>query len=459
MNLDDPRYNAETAFYDDIPFPSSSANLKSNRLVDNNYSLIERIGKGGMGEVWSAYDETAERTVVLKFISEKIKNVPGIIETVRGSFKKIHALQHQHICPYYGLSRDAENGLYMIMKFIDGITLDVYRGKVMRDLAAAKSGTGDSAVRSGLTLPVPVPAAGTLDDENLLFPFDDAVQIFGDVAEALDYAHAKKVIHRDIKPQNIMISPTDGVQVIDFGLAEEILTISRFNQVDIDISNKVVAGTRLYMSPEQWRGKYQDAMADQYALAVTIYELFCGRLPFFGTDVAVLRECVLHEEPEPIPGLPDYANAAICRALSKKREDRFENCKTFIDTLAATFSSASGISKPRPVRHRYISRFALSRRLYSTFGSQASQSSRRELGTDSTKPMENNPGIDSSVRIKKDDSSRSLFIAILITSLIFAVIVALLFLLESFSKPVHDPWTNTAKPPESTQPVNPLLHP
>ncbi|GHT17411.1 hypothetical protein FACS1894189_3210 [Planctomycetales bacterium] len=434
MSADIPEHKsdlAKTALYDtDMPH-NLGANLKAGRVVGENFSLIERLGKGGMGEAWKAFDETADRLVVLKFISDEIQNVQEVIATVRSSFKKIHALQHQHICPCYGLSYDDDNGLYTTMKFIDGLTLDIYRNKVMSNLKSAVSAPDFNE-----------------DDEQGIFPFDDAVHIFGEVADALDYAHAKKVIHRDIKPQNIMISPVDGVQIIDFGLAEEIrTTMTMASQVKMPVS-----GTRLYMSPEQWKGRYQDARADQYALAVTVYEVFCGRLPFFSTDIGVLRECVLNEEPEPIPGLPDHANAAIRRALSKNREDRFENCKSFIDALTVRPMTA-GINQPSPIPQRpYVSRFALPDEIQpNEFKSWVHRKSSIGSTIAANQPVTTPPV--ETIIVHKNESSPFLLIAILNVALVLGGIVTLLLLFNPFAKPVQKPETNVTQPPEPTAPV------
>ncbi|MDR2441692.1 MAG: protein kinase [Planctomycetaceae bacterium] len=267
-------------------------------LLGENFRLEKRLGRGGMGEAWKAYDETADRFVVLKFIPKEIQHVQEAMNLVRSSFKKVHALQHQHICPVYGLFSDPQHGLYLVMKYIDGIQLDTYRR-----IYAKKNGK---------------------------ILFSDIVQIFWRIAKGLDYAHEKKVIHRDIKPQNIMIGKSDGVQIIDFGLAEEIRTsIVRFSHEP----QMTVSGTRSYMAPEQWRGRLQDARTDQYALAVTAYEMFSGHVPFSGSDTGILRECVLNEDPEPIIELPEYVNTALFKALSKKREDRYENCRAFIKAM------------------------------------------------------------------------------------------------------------------------------
>ncbi|GHT35907.1 hypothetical protein FACS189427_06350 [Planctomycetales bacterium] len=293
-----------TEFYDNEKFERKHAEntadggFTAGYLLTNTFRLEKRIGKGGMGEAWKAHDEVADRDVVIKLIPKEIQHIKEAVDNVKTSFKKVHALQHQHICPVYGIFNDPVHGLYLVMKYIDGVPLDEYKKRVI--------------------------------EKNGSFKFSEALQILWGIAQGLDYAHEKKVIHRDIKPQNIMIDKKDGVQIIDFGLAEEIRTsLVRFSEVQMDVS-----GTRPYMSPEQWQGKYQDAGTDQYALAVMSYELFSGRFPFYNSDTVILRECVLHEEPDALPNIPEYVNAALLKALSKKREERFENCKAFVKAMA-----------------------------------------------------------------------------------------------------------------------------
>ena len=147
-------------------------------------------------------------------------------------------------------------------------------------------------------------------------------QILRGIADALDYAHAHKVIHRDVKPTNIFLKMNDGklkeVMLIDFGIAAEIqMSMTHYTSAKINTS-----GTRPYMPPEQWLGQKQDAKTDQYALGVVAYELYSGHLPFMASDFCILRDCVLRYTPKKIDGLPAHINAALQRALAKKREDR-----------------------------------------------------------------------------------------------------------------------------------------
>ncbi|MCL2304884.1 MAG: serine/threonine protein kinase, partial [Planctomycetaceae bacterium] len=234
--------------FDVAPVRRKPGGFAPGSVLGGNFRLEFQLGRGGMGEAWKAYDLTADRFVVLKFVPKEIQHVQEAMEGVRDSFRKVHELQHQHVCPVYGLFTDPQHGYYLVMKYIDGIPLDEYKRK-----QAEKRGRMPSA---------------------------DAIQILWAIAKGLDYAHGMKVIHRDIKPQNIMIGKKEGVQIIDFGLAEEIRTsMTRFSEVEMS-----TAGTRPYMAPEQWRGRLQDARTDQYALAVTAYELLAGHPPFMGSD-------------------------------------------------------------------------------------------------------------------------------------------------------------------------------
>ena len=275
-------------------------------VLGGNLRLEEKLGRGGMGEAWKASDLMAKRNVVVKLMPPEVRYAEVAMRQVRETFQKVHTLQHQHICPVIGLIDDPTDGIYVVMKFINGKTLDVYRE--------------DYIAQHGQ------------------FPFSETVRILWDVARALDYSHERKVLHRDVKPQNIMISPEDGTQLIDFGLAAEIRSsLMQVSEMPMDI-----VGTRPYMAPEQWRGRLQDAKTDQYALAVTAYELIAGHKPFQGEDIAVLRECVLNEAPEPIAGVPEHVNAALLKAMSKKREGRFPDCQSFIKELAAHLTRQPG---------------------------------------------------------------------------------------------------------------------
>ena len=208
------------------------------------------------------------------------------------------------------------SGYYLVMKYLEGESLDAY---VLRKAAQSE-----------------------------VLPINQVVALLARVAVALDYAHQNGVIHRDIKPSNIFLVKSGGklhVQIIDFGLADEIRTsMSKVSQVQIEVS-----GTRPYMAPEQWRGSVQSSATDQYALAVVAYELLTGRLPFKGSDVGVLRLAVMNDTPDPIPTISDSANAALQKAMAKDAADRFATCREFMSALGGAWTTVAA-EEPAEVR-------------------------------------------------------------------------------------------------------------
>lgn len=278
--------------------PSGPAGLEPGDEL-GPFRLWKIIGRGGMGEVWKAHDPTADRFVVIKVVPPDVQRADEEMARVKDAFRRIHALHHQHICPVYLLDEDPRCGYFVVMKYIDGQTLSSYRASYV-----ARHGS---------------------------FPLDEVVRLLRPVAWALDYAHGQKVVHRDIKPQNVLVAGhEEGVQVIDFGLAAEIhASVSRVSRVRMDTS-----GTYPYMAPEQWRGEYQDARADQYALAVVAYELLAGHLPFTTPDTETLRLAALNDPPPVLEDQPEHVNRALGRALAKRRQERFAHCAAFIEALA-----------------------------------------------------------------------------------------------------------------------------
>ena len=279
--------------------------LKPGMVLNSKYELIEQIGRGGMGVVWKARDTVGDRLVALKFVPRDLQRFESEMQRVRDMFGKVHSLNHQSICPLYGLENGGPQfGHYLVMKYLEGETLYEY------------------VVRA--------------DRKRKGFPLSQVATLLTRVAKALDYAHRYDVIHRDIKPSNIFLVNTGKgveVQVIDFGLADEIkASLTRVSQLTFNIS-----GTRPYMAPEQWRGHRQTAATDQYALGIVAYELLAGYLPFDIKDTELLRLAVMQDTPEPIKKIPEAANAAIRKAMAKDKEDRFESCVAFVKALETPY--------------------------------------------------------------------------------------------------------------------------
>ena len=297
----------------------SLSRLTPGTVLGGDYELVRQLGRGGMGVVWEAKELAADRLVALKFVPRDLQRFEAEMQRVRQTFTKVHALQHQHICPLYGLKSDLQLGHYLVMKWLTGESLDTY---LMR-----------------------------IDPEKKGISTQQALAILKPVAAALDYAHKQKIIHRDIKPSNIFlvlrenIADIQDVQVIDFGLAGEIkASLGRVSQAAIDTS-----GTRLYMAPEQWRGRQQTAATDQYALAVVAYEMLAGHLPFEGGDLELLRMAIMQDKPDSITKIPPAANGVLQKGLAKDMVDRFADCTMLVNSLAASFGFATSQTQNRPV--------------------------------------------------------------------------------------------------------------
>ncbi|MEO1994304.1 MAG: bifunctional serine/threonine-protein kinase/formylglycine-generating enzyme family protein [Planctomycetaceae bacterium] len=262
--------------------------------------VIEKmLGRGGMGEVWKAIDTVGERPVVLKVLPSHLICSEKDVELVRKSFRHVYALQHQHICPVHDMGFDLNIGYFVVMKFLEGQSLDDYRHHFEE----------------------------THDD----FPLSEAMRLLTPVATALDYAHRQDVVHRDIKPDNIMVLEAGhDIQIVDFGLAETI----RSTMAKVSVAYLDVSGTGPFMSPEQWKGTFQDGRTDQYSLAIVAYHLITGYLPFSVTQPIAMRECAINELLPRIPDVPDQVNEAIQRATAKKMDERFPTCADFMQALS-----------------------------------------------------------------------------------------------------------------------------
>ncbi|MFH0909554.1 MAG: SUMF1/EgtB/PvdO family nonheme iron enzyme [bacterium] len=270
--------------------------FRAGDVLAGRYKILGELGQGGMGLVFRCLDEVGGIEVAVKMLPPEVSRDTGEMEEVRENFQLVAKLAHPSIATVRTLERDPATGEYLlVMDSAEGVSLRKWR----------KEGAGGRRTLA------------------------EILPVLEHVASALDYAHGRKVVHRDIKPSNIMVSPDGTVNVLDFGLAAQIHTsFSRVSQTKYGTS-----GTGPYMAPEQWRGEYQDAKTDQYALGVMTYELLAGRLPFESHDASVLKQAVLDHEPTPIAGLDPAAMAVLRRALAKKREERFASCAEFVEAL------------------------------------------------------------------------------------------------------------------------------
>ncbi|MBO5437352.1 MAG: protein kinase, partial [Thermoguttaceae bacterium] len=283
-----------------------------------NYRLKKKLGEGGMGQTWLAeelVENEVSRRVVLKILTRELRGNEDALKEVRRVFDLTKNLNHSSICPLLGRYVDPNFGDFLVMKYADGGTL--------ADWYNAQPG-----------------------HENGL-PLETLLPIFRPLAEALDLAHRNGILHRDVKPQNIMFMGRDKTPVlIDFGIAARIRpenvtsNTQSFSRTDTMASS--TSGTPRYMAPEQMEGKSQNSRTDQYALAMTLYEMLTGTLPFSGGVVSIVLQKSRFNPQS--PQFAPHVNAALARALSFEPKDRFESCGEFVNALSAVSSSVPSFS-------------------------------------------------------------------------------------------------------------------
>ena len=281
----------------------------------DKYELLRELGEGGFGTVYLARDTVADVDVAVKGLPPEVKHNAVELESIRGNFALVKRLRHPNIVAVTDLhqaisvsysSKDVESKLrvferdaMVVMDYAPGVTLAQWR----RQFPGGK------------------------------VPLDKAIAVVRQVASALDYAHAQKVLHRDVKPANVMVESADGgklvARVLDFGLAAEIR--SSMGRLSREIRD--TSGTRPYMAPEQWKGERQGPATDQYALAAMFYELVVGEVPFASVfdcgDPAVMRLAVTTDAPAIPADFPQCVRKALAVAHAKKPEERFSSSGEF----------------------------------------------------------------------------------------------------------------------------------
>ncbi len=270
-----------------------------DNLVGQNlgrYHIIEPLGQGGMASVFKAFDTTLERNVAIKIIRTDKKEGTEQNEFLKRFQREARALaQLDHPFILKVLDYGEQEGIpYLVMPFVQGGTLKEKMGRPM--------------------------------------PYGEAAALLAPIAQALDYAHRRKIIHRDVKPANILITESNTPLLSDFGIAK-MLESGESTQLT---ATGVGIGTPDYMAPEQWMGK-ADSCTDIYSLGVVFFQMITGRLPFIAeTPAAVLIKHM--QDPLPrasslVPNLPEAVEQVLFKALAKEPQNRFQDMRAFADAL------------------------------------------------------------------------------------------------------------------------------
>ncbi|MEU6660163.1 serine/threonine-protein kinase [Streptomyces sp. NPDC046821] len=248
--------------------------VDSGALLGERYRLTERLGRGGMGEVWAARDEELRRDVAVKIVLAALGSDPGLITSLRREARTVAALQHPGITVVHDIG-ETDGHPYFVMERLEGRTF--------ADLLAEHPGG--------------------------LAPERAAVLMI-QVAEALDYAHGKGVVHRDIKPANLMHLPRDTTKILDFGIAS-------YAEATAPLSaTGTVMGSAPFMPPEQWMGEQATPHCDMYAFGATLHLLLTGRYPFPGPTYAAWMRQHLDLEPPHIDHIPEQLADLVQQLLA-----------------------------------------------------------------------------------------------------------------------------------------------
>ncbi len=263
------------------------------------YELKSLLGEGGMGTVYRGYHAALKREVAIKVLLPQIISQPGALERFVREAQTAASLEHPHIVPIYDYG--TQNGLsYVVMRLLTG---------------------GSLADRM----------AYRVEHNGALPTLAEVAQITRELADALDYAHQRNVIHRDIKPNNVMFNENGMSFLVDFGLA-------RLSEASVGLTTQnTLLGTPMYMAPEQWQSAKVGPAADQYALGVIVYALLTGQTPFSGGTPFQLMHEHLYTPPPPIlnlrADLPKTVQDVLAKVLEKNPADRYTSVSEFARKL------------------------------------------------------------------------------------------------------------------------------
>ncbi|MCC8169812.1 MAG: Stk1 family PASTA domain-containing Ser/Thr kinase [Oscillospiraceae bacterium] len=283
--------------------------MNSENLVGltlgSRYEILEKIGTGGMATVYKAKDNLLNRFVAIKVLRDSLEDEKQVVKNFIKEAQSSASLAHNNIVSVYDVGSEEELN-YMVMEYVDGITLKAY-----------------------------------IKEKGML-PWQEACDFAIQIGQGINEAHVQNIIHRDIKPQNILMTKDKILKVTDFGIAKAVAS-----------ETTVVGGTALgsvhYISPEQARGEFTDARSDIYSLGIVLYEMLTGKVPFDG-DTAV-SVALMHLEKEPVNvrcinmEIPSDLAYITMKAISKEQHGRYQNVQEMLGDLHAVLAD-----EPLPTR-------------------------------------------------------------------------------------------------------------
>ncbi|HMB68966.1 MAG TPA: protein kinase, partial [bacterium] len=295
-----------------------------------HYEIVEKIGAGGMGEVYRARDTRLNRDVAVKVLPSHVSASPDARQRFEREARVISSLSHPNICTLHDVGH--ENGVdFLVMEYLEGETLHDRLGRE------------------------PFVAA-------------EVMRIGRQIADALDRAHRAGIVHRDLKPGNVMLT-RDGVKLLDFGLAKTAETsaatvatevLTEANTEKPLTARGTILGTFQYMAPEQLEGRDVDARTDIFALGAVLYEMATGQRAFAGQSQASLIAAILEREPAPIselqPLTPPAFERTVRKCLAKEPDDRWQTARDVASELQWISEESSAAGLPRAVSSRRKSR-------------------------------------------------------------------------------------------------------
>jgi serine/threonine protein kinase/Tfp pilus assembly protein PilF len=295
-----------------------SGELTRGTTFAERFEVIEELGKGGMGRVYRVFDKKIDEEVALKLLNPEVSSDKKTIERFRNELKLARKISHKNVCRMYDLNEE-RGTQYISMEYVPGEDL---KNTILR--------VGHLSVGK-------------------------AVSVAKQVCEGLMEAHRLGVVHRDLKPQNIMIDKEGNVRIMDFGIARSLIKKGI-------TGTGLIIGTPEYMSPEQAEMKEVDPLSDIYSLGVILYEMVTGKVPFEGeTPLSVAMKHKSEEPPDPREinaQVPEGLSRVILKCMEKKREDRYQTAEALLSELSRVEkglpTTERMAAKRKPVTHREI---------------------------------------------------------------------------------------------------------